>query len=409
VQRDGFTWDRLTVSCVLSFCLLVAGLSTGLVMGELRDELGLSGVVAAAHGSMFGVGLVVLGILGVRAVGRLGRGRVLWGACVALVLGVVILCLGRAWPVTLAGAAVGGFACATLVIVMPGIVADHHRGHRAAAFAAINGLPGLAGITFSLGIGAVLAAGGSWRWPYALLTLGIGIATFVVVRGGVAVPASPVAVPAVLPLLADPVVRSAYGRAVLAVMVEFPVGMWAVTYLKEVGGASSGAAVALGAVWGLCLMTSRMLLPGLLRRTGDRASMVCFTVTAGGALLMWAGPGVAIRVAGLVVVGMGAGPLYPLAVERLYERSAADTTSLGAIAALSSGTAVIIGPLVLGALADAVGLRHALLVVPVLAVIGIAIADPRRERTAPGPGDAAPTVDLTVAGVPVTDGALVSR
>ena len=59
-ERDGI-WDRLTITCALSFCVLVAGLSVGIVLGELRDELGISGVVAAAHGSAFGIGVFAVG------------------------------------------------------------------------------------------------------------------------------------------------------------------------------------------------------------------------------------------------------------------------------------------------------------------------------------------------------------
>ena len=53
--------------------MLVAGLSVGVVLGELRDEFGINGVVAALHGSTFGIGLLVAGVWGVRLVDRIGR------------------------------------------------------------------------------------------------------------------------------------------------------------------------------------------------------------------------------------------------------------------------------------------------------------------------------------------------
>ena len=37
-----FRWDRLTYSSALGYCLLVAGLSVGVVLSELRDEFGTS-------------------------------------------------------------------------------------------------------------------------------------------------------------------------------------------------------------------------------------------------------------------------------------------------------------------------------------------------------------------------------
>jgi len=75
---------------------------------------------------------------------------------------------------------------------------------------------------------------------------------------------------------------------------------------------------------------------------------------------------------GLVFVGIGGAPLYPLTVDRFYLRAAhaLDAVALGAFCALASGVAVTLGPLALGVLADSVGLRWALLVVPVLSAIG---------------------------------------
>ena len=42
-------WDRLTIACALSFCLLVAGLSVGIVLGELRAEVDVGEDVAVEH------------------------------------------------------------------------------------------------------------------------------------------------------------------------------------------------------------------------------------------------------------------------------------------------------------------------------------------------------------------------
>lgn len=377
-------WDRLTIACALSFCLLVAGLSVGIVLGELRDELAISGVIAAAHGSAFGVGMLVLGAFGSGFVARIGRPLAFWGACATITMGLMLLCTAHAWPLTLLGSSLAGVACSMLVLLMPGIIADHHGDRRGTAFAAVNGVPGLAGIAFSLIVGAVISAGGSWRWPYALITLAFASGVVVAARG-VDIPAAVAEPVRVLPLFRDRHVWVPWAHIVHAVLVEFPVGIWAVAYLKEVGGASSGAAAALGAIWGMFMFVGRMTLPALVARFGGWTRSICFGFATIGTLLMWTGPGLWARVAGLTIVAIGAGPLYPLAVEQLYEREGADTVSLGFVTALASGTAVTIGPLLLGVLADAVSLRHALLFVPVLAAIGVRTARPDAEHTEPSP------------------------
>lgn len=377
VHEQQRLWDRLTITCALSFCVLVAGLSVGIVLGELRDELHISGVVAAAHGSAFGLGMLGLGAFGSGMLARVGRPRAFWASVASVAAGITLLCVAHVWPLTLLGASMAGVACSMLVLLMPGIIADHHGERRAAAYAAVNGVPGLAGISFSLLVGGVISAGGSWRWPYGILTLSI-VAAVVVVGRRVSIPRSDVTPVRALPLFRLAGIRGPYLHIVHAVMVEFPVGIWAVAYLKEVGGASSGLAASLGAIWGLFLFVTRMSLPRLIHRVGGWARSISFGMAAAGALVMWMGPGLWPRVLGLTIVSIGAGPLYPLAVDNLYERGAADTMALGAVTALASGTAVTIGPLLLGVLADAVGLRNALLFVPLLALLGVWTARPSR-------------------------------
>lgn len=379
MRRGGFTWDRLTVASVLSFCVLVCGLSVGLVLGELRDEMHLSSIVAAAHGSTFGFGLLVLGSVGSGLVGRLGRPAAFAISIVSMVVGVMLLCLGHTWPLTLAGATLSGTGGALLVMLMPGIVADHHGEHRAAAFTAINGIPGVIGIVLSVVVGGVITSGGSWRWPYAIITLVVS-ASFAISVRGVRIPHGSEPPVSVLPLLRRPEVRGPWLRAVLGVLVEFSTVVWAVVYLKEVGGASSGLAVILGALWGLFLSASRMALPRLLHHAGAGSSTVAYGVAAAGALLMWAGPSLTLRAVGLSLVALGAGPLYPLAVDGLYATAGAvvDSVSLGAVAALASGVAITTGPMALGAVADVVGLRNAMLVVPALALLGVYTSWPHR-------------------------------
>lgn len=366
-----FRWDRLTYSSALGYCLLVAGLSVGVVLGELRDEFHISGVVAALHGSTFGIGLLLAGVFGVKVVDRIGRRRALQLSACGLATGVLLFCIGPSWPITLLGTAFSGVGGALLVMVMPGLISDHHGEHRAEAFAAVNGAPGVAGVAFSLVIGAALGAGWSWRPPYLLLT-----GAFVVALAFVA---APVAVPDgdrhgsfTLRHFLDRAVFVPWAHIVNAVLAEFTVGIWAVTYLREVGHAGAGLAPILAGVFGVMMFATRMALPTLLHWWGDATIAYSFLIIGGGATVMCLAPGLAWKTIGLVFVGFGGAPLYPLTVDRFYRRAepVLDAVGLGAYCALASGVAVTIGPLLLGVLADSVGLRWAILIVPALAAVG---------------------------------------
>ena len=368
---DIFRWDRLTYSSALGYCLLVAGLSVGVVLGELRDQFHISGVIAALHGSTFGIGLLFAGVFGVRVVDRMGRRRALLLSAGCLAGGVTLFCLGPSWPITLLGTACSGGGGALLVMVMPGLISDHHGEHRAQAFAAVNGAPGIAGVAFSLVVGAALRAGWSWRPPYLILTALVVLALALV--------ALPVAVPDgerhgtfSLRHFLDRDVFIPWLHIVNGVLAEFTIGIWAVTYLHEVGHAAAWAAPILASVFGVMMFATRLFLPTLLRWWGEATVAYSFLIIGAGAAVMCFAPGVWLKTLGLVFVGIGGAPLYPLTVDRFYLRAAhaLDAVALGAFCALASGVAVTLGPLALGVLADSVGLRWALLVVPVLSAIG---------------------------------------
>lgn len=374
-----FRWDRLTYSSALSYCLLVAGLSVGIVLPELRDEFHINAVVAALHGSTFGVALLIMGTWGVRLIDRIGRRRAFMVATVALVVGVIMLCVGPAWPITLLGTCVSGLGGALLNMLMPGVISDHHGEHRAVAFAAVNGVPAVAGVAFSLLIGAALGADVTWRLPYLGLTLAFAVAFFAV--------AAPVRLPDAtregaftLAHLRRRDVAVPFLFIVNAALTEFPVGVWAVTYLRDVGHASSGAAPILAVAFGGLMFLSRITLPRLLSTLRGWTLPTGFLLAALGATVMCAVPGLGAKVVGLGIVGFGGGVLYPLTVDAFYVRAhgSMDSVSLGAYTALASGVAITIGPLALGVLADSVGLRWAILVVPALGLLGAFTQRPRR-------------------------------
>lgn len=372
VAPSRFRWDRLTYASAVGYAVLVCALSIGVVLGELREQFHLSGVVAALHGSTFGIGLLVSGAFGVRAIDRVGRRTAMIIAVSLVGVGVTVFVLGPAWPVTLAGTVMSGLGGALLVMLMPGIISDHHGEHRAAAFAAVNAVPGAVGVAFALLIGAAIATGWSWRIPYLGLTVVCLVALVAVGRRAV-LPAGERHGRFRIAGFLDREVLRPWLHLINAALVDFTPGVWAVVYLHEVGGASDGAAPALSCVFGVMMFVSRLAVPAFLRRSERWTLPLGYVVTALGAVLMVTGPGLAVRVAGLALIGFGAAPLYPLTVDRFYSAVGhrQDSVSMGAFCALASGVAVTAGPLALGVLADIVGLQYGMLVVPALCVVAV--------------------------------------
>jgi fucose permease len=87
--------------------------------------------------------------------------------------------------------------------------------------------------------------------------------------------------------------------------------------------------------------------------------------TAGFALL-WAVDQPVVALAGLLVAGLGIALLYPVTLAEALAAWPGEPDRAAARCALASGLAIGAAPLLLGALADALGLRAAILLTPVL-------------------------------------------
>src|SRR5258705_3711917 len=127
MTTEKFRWDRLTYSSALGYALLVGGLSVGVVLGELRHQFHLSGVIAALHGSTFGFASILAGIFGVKVVDRLGRRTSLATSAVAIATRVAKFFPGPPRHCTLARPPLARIGGALLVDGSPALVQCHHR------------------------------------------------------------------------------------------------------------------------------------------------------------------------------------------------------------------------------------------------------------------------------------------
>jgi fucose permease len=116
-------------------------------------------------------------------------------------------------------------------------------------------------------------------------------------------------------------------------------------------------------------------------------------LTLPGFALYW---GVATPVAalvGLFVIGLGVSMLYPLSLGFAVRAAGANSDAGGARSSVAAGIAILVSPVVLGALADAVGLADAHLVIPALVaaiLISFALARALARATAYAPPTALP-------------------
>ena len=368
---DAMRWDRLTLGIGLGYGLLAWSLGYGAVLPQLRDDLHLSASVAAAHGSMFGICLLVFAAFGSRALAATPPNVTLRLGVISMVAGGTLFGFGQAPALTLSGAGLTGAGAALIVIVIPGIVFAHQPLASTQTMATLNAFPMVSSTLLPLAVSGAAAAALSWRVAYLAPVLLIGIAIAVVIHGAAApsiVSEQPVGLAQLFRL--EHLTRR-WLVLVFGVLVEIGTVTWAASIMRDLGNASKGTAASLTIGFFLGMLVGRLGLTRLLSRFDEQRLLhVAFIGSLAFVVPFLVGPGLAVRVIGLTGLGLCLSPVYPLSVARLFELHD-DANALGRAAALGSGVGVTFGPLLLGALSDVVGLGWATLVLPVFAAGGL--------------------------------------
>jgi fucose permease len=105
----------------------------------------------------------------------------------------------------------------------------------------------------------------------------------------------------------------------------------------------------------------------------ERLLLLALGVSATGFFVYWLVPIALVAVLGLFVAGIGVANLFPLTVALALGAAPGQSNEAGARLTFASGTAILAAPLLLGALADAIGIRLAYGVVPIF-ILGALIA-----------------------------------
>jgi fucose permease len=360
--------SRATLTLYASLaCLgyLLNGL--GVVLPQLRDELGLSRAEVATYPSAFALGLLGVGVVGERVARALGR-RALPAALAAGGAGALLLASGVDRLLSAAGALLLGVGGAGLVQLVPAGLRAEHGQLAAVAIGEANATASATSVLAPLLVAASLRAGTGWRAGYLVLPLA-GVALLLASlrrpRGSAAADAGAGRRP-------DPSPPAAFlGHwldVLLVVSVEFCLVFWAADYLHSQRGFASDAAASGAALFLLGMAAGRAAALPLTRLLPVPARLLAAAaaLAVAGFALLWAVDQALVSAAGLLLAGLGVAMLYPVALAEALAAWPADPDRAAARCALASGLAIGGAPLLLGALADAAGLRTAFLLTPLL-------------------------------------------
>ena len=364
-RRDRFTWLLYLLLAFYGYFINILGPITPF----LRSELGLSYTVSSLHFAAFAVGMLGVGLFGHLLIRRVGRWHALWIGVVGLSLGALFLVTGKTPVITIGASFLMGLVGSLIIVIVPAALSDLHGELRAIPLSESNVISSLAATVAPLMVGLFARSTGDWRLALAtiamtpvLLYFGIGKGTS---QTSLAAREDPARTSRRLPLL-----FWIYWLAiVLAVAVEFCMIYWSADYLESVLGLSKANAAQAVSVFLAAMIVGRYAGSRLVQRFSTSKVVSAAIVLAGvGFLLFWKSGSLLPVLSGLFITGLGVATLYPLILALAIGAADNNAVQASARATLASGTAILTLPLVLGRIADAVGIQLAYGVVAVLLV-----------------------------------------
>jgi fucose permease len=364
LSRGYATWLLYGVFSCMAF--LLNGL--GAVLVPLQKELHVSRGEVAFYPSLFAVGLVIIGLTGGSLVGRIGRSSALRLAIAGMLFGGLLIA-APAQIATLLGALLLGLGAALLIQLVPAVLAAIQPHAPAAVIGEANGLASAASVLAPLAVATSLAAGLGWRTGYLAIPL-LALAVMTLPAWRLALPGSPRSTPG-RPFGNPAPMLGRWFDLVVAVSVEFCFVFWAASAFIAWDRASLSQAPALASLFLVGMAVARTMSARIIRRVPDTRFLIlaCAACAGVGFALFWAAPVLALGAAGLLVAGLGVALLYPTTVSRVIAAWPHAPDRAAARAALGSGLAIGIAPLLLAQISDAIGLRAAFLIVPALLLV----------------------------------------
>jgi len=375
--RDKATWVGYLLVGI--YCLVLA--SMGPVVPYLRDEQGLNYTVSSFHFSAWALGGITAGTFGNLVIGKIGCARAVWTCCSGVVLATIILISAKLPVFTILSGYIGGTCGSMMGHSITSIMAKRFGQQRTIGITEANIAGSLFALSAPLLVGQCVRMGLSWRVALAvplILFICIFLSSRKVFNNFNA--ATSGFATGTLPLS-----YWFYWFVIwFSVASEWSIIYWTSEFLEKAKGLAREDAIQAISIFLVTMLIGRIL--GLkLARTFRVAPLllVVSVVALSGFLMYWLAPTHVLSLVGLAITGLGTANIYPLSYSQALGAAEEKAGLAAARMSLSTGTAVLITPLLMGAIGDRCGIYNAFAVVATLmtlATILLAIASRRKAK-----------------------------
>ncbi len=362
--RTPQTWLAYSMMAFYSYYINIIGPITPF----FKDEMRLSYTVSSLHYTAFAAGILVIGLFGAWVIQRTGRKRALWIGAIGMSLTALALAAGREPFFTILASFLMGTVGSLILAIVPSMLSDQYGEQRAVAISEVNMLSSITGAVGPLLLGWFALTSGGWCMALiwmALAPFGIWLGT------RHAILEDPISAKQSVETGGKkrlPRLYWAYWLGiVLVVSVEFCMISWSGDYLEHGLGMIKASAAQAISIFMVSMILGRWATSRLVQQFSSRLLVsTAILLALIGFILFWLTPSPIVAMVGLFITGLGVAGLYPLTLSMAISAGGEATVQAGARATLASGTAVLALPLLLGRLADFVGIHMAYSLVIVL-------------------------------------------
>jgi fucose permease len=379
-RRDALTWAAF--SALLAFGVLNAAL--GPALPYLRETEHISYLAGAFHQAAYAIGGGLAGLIAVRTESYLGRGATIRGGLVCAAVAGLGIGYGDTLAITVSAAfLVSLFGTSALVRVWAAL-ADAHGERRTVAMAEGEVSVSLGGIVAPLLVAGLAATALTWRFSFVVG--GLIVLAAALAMGTVRIPPPTPRPQADSEPSRGFVVMPTLVMVVAIVAVEFALSFWLASYLDDTVGLGRATAVVMVSGLYAANLVGRVIASHFARSTSTERLLAAALVAGliGTAILLAAG-GAAVAIVGIAVAGMGVGAMFPLTSSLHVGASSRNADGAIGQVLLIAALGQIAGPLLVGAIAQAGGLRGGLLIVPALILVAGAALMRHNALVAPRP------------------------
>jgi fucose permease len=358
-STTAFVRDRFTILAylLLGFYAYMQAV-LGPAAGFIRTELNLDFTQQAFHITAYALGMTFAGLTSGSVAAWVGRPLAFWGGGAGMVIGGILITLGRAPLVTVGASFMMGLIGSYLLTMIQATLSDRHGNQRAYALTESNVLASLTAGLAPLAVGQGEALGIGWRIAFFIgVVVWIGLAVW-----GMRLP---------LPAQQQAQSRSASGKlprafwvyalvVFIAVSVEWCMIFWAAAFLRDVVGLSPELSATLVTTFFLAQFAGRFIGSRLTRTMDSRPLLlIAATITCIGFPLFWLGQVPWLNVLGLFLCGLGSANLYPLTLTISSTVGKTNPNAASGLTSMSAGAAILITPQIMGGVADQLGIQGA--------------------------------------------------